>query len=344
MKFNSPFLIAELSANHNGNFQKAKNLIKIAKMYGADAVKLQTYTPDSMTLNSNKKYFRIKQGIWKGYKLWDLYNIAKTPYEWHKKLFDYAKKIKIKIFSTPFDEDALDFLERLNCPFYKVASFEMNDLELIKKISNTGKPIIISTGMASMDEITEAFYTAKSSGCRNITLLYCVSNYPSKIQDFNLNNIKILKKKFKCRVGLSDHSTDSIVAKTAVAMGAEVIEKHIALENQRKGLDIDFSIRGAEIKKFRDEINKVKLLIGKNTFYRTKEEKRNKNLRRSIFAIESIKKGEKFTEFNIKKIRPGMGLEPKYFNKLINKKSPKNFSKGEPLTRDILKKFSLIKN
>lgn len=344
MKFKLPFLIAEISANHNGDFKQATRLVKLAKESGADAVKIQTYTPDSMTLNSNKNFFKIKKGLWKGYKLWDLYNDAKTPYKWHKKLFQYAKKLNIKIFSTPFDEDAVDFLESLDCPFYKVASFEMTDLILIKKIAQTKKPMIISTGMATLNEINRSYKVAKNNGCKDITLLYCVSNYPADIKDFNLNNIKILKNKFKCRVGLSDHSTDSIVAKTAVAMGAEVIEKHIALENQRKGLDIDFSIRGAEIKKFRDEINKVKLLIGKNTFYRTKAEKKNKNLRRSIFAIESIKKGEKFTEFNIKKIRPGMGLEPKYFNKLINKKSPKNFSKGEPLTRDILKKFSLIKN
>ena len=195
--------------------------------------------------------------------------------------------------------------------------------------------------MASLDEISEAFHTAKSSGCRDITLLYCVSNYPSKIKDFNLNNIKILKKKFKCKVGLSDHSNDSIVAKTAVALGAEVIEKHIALGKQKKGLDIDFSLKGNQIKKFRDEINSVYNLIGKNSFHRTEEEKKNRILRRSIFAAENIEKGQKLTKKNIKKVRPGLGLPPKYYEKLINKKSPKNISKDEPLTNDILKKLFL---
>ena len=339
MHFKPPYFIAEISANHNGEFSKAKELIKTAKKYGANAVKLQTYTPDNMTLNSNKKYFKISKGIWKGYRLWDLYNKGKTPYEWHAELFSYAKKLKIKIFSTPFDEEAVDFLESLKCPFYKVASFEMNDLQLIKKISKTGKPIIISTGMATLDEIAESYHAARSSGCKDITLLYCVSNYPSKITDFNLNNIKILKKKFKCRIGLSDHSKNNIVAKTAIALGAEVIEKHIALDNQRKGLDIDFSLKGKEIKKFKEEIDEVYTLMGERLFFRTKEEKKNRGLRRSIFAIENIKKGQKFTKINIKKIRPGIGLAPKYYNKLINKKSPKNFSKGEPLKNSILKKI-----
>ena len=343
MKFKKPFFIAEISANHNGNFNKAIKLIKLAKDSGADAVKLQTYTPDSMTLKSNKKYFKITKGLWKGYKLWDLYDKAKTPYSWHERLFFYAKKINIKIFSTPFDENAVDFLEKLKCPFYKVASFEMNDLDLIKKIAKTKKPIIISTGMASLDEISEAFYTAKKFGSKDITLLYCVSNYPSKINDFNLNNIKILEKKFNCRVGLSDHSNNNIVAKTAVALGAKVIEKHIALENQKTGPDIEFSLKGKEIKKFIEEINSVEHLKGKNRFFRTNEEQKNRSQRRSIFASNNIVKGQRFTFSNIKKIRPGIGIDPKYYLKLINKKSPKNFLKAEPLTKDILKKLNLIK-
>ena len=273
MKSNSPFLVAEISANHNGKLSNAIRLIKEAKLYGADAVKIQTYTPDTMTLRSNKKYFKIKHGIWKGYKLWDLYNKAQTPYKWHKKLFDYAKKINIKIFSTPFDEDAVDFLEKLNCPIYKVASFELTDLSLIK-IAKTKKPIIISTGLGNLDEIEQAYNVAKRNGSSDITLLYCVSNYPSKIKDFNLNNIKILKNKFKCRIGLSDHSNDNIVAKTAVALGAEVIEKHIALGRQKKGLDIEFSLKGNQIKKFRDDIDNVQNLVGKDKFYRTNEEKK----------------------------------------------------------------------
>ena len=234
MKLKIPFLIAEISSNHCGNFSLAKKLISCAKRNGADAVKIQTYTPDTMTIKSDKKYFKIKNGLWKNYSLWNLYNEAKTPLEWHKRLFKHARSIGIKIFSTPFDETSVDFLEKLNCPFYKIASFEMTDLPLIKKVAKTKKPIIISTGMSSLKEIEEAYKTAKKFGSKDITLLYCVSNYPSKLNDFNLNNIKILKKKFKCRIGLSDHSKDNRVAITAIATGAEIIEKHIALDNQKK--------------------------------------------------------------------------------------------------------------
>ena len=336
MKLKKPFFIAEISANHNGKLSNALKLIREAKLYGADAVKIQTFTPDSMTLRSNKKYFKIKNGLWKGYNLWNLYNKAKTPYEWHDKLFKFAKKIKIKIFSTPFDEKAVDFLELLNCPIYKIASFEMNDLNLIEKVAKTKKPMIISTGMANLDEISRAYRVAKSNGCKDITLLYCVSNYPSKIKDFNLNNIKILKKKFKCRVGLSDHSKDNIVAKTAVALGAEVIEKHIALKNQKKGLDIEFSLKGEQINKFKNEINAVEKLKGDYIFSRSRTENKSKMLRRSIFVAKNIEKGEKFDNSNIRIVRPGNGLSPYYYKKLINKKSPKNLIEGEPLNKNIL--------
>ena len=331
-----PFLVAEISANHCGNINLAKKLIKCAKDNGADAAKLQTYTADTMTIQSNKKYFKIKNGLWKGYDLWNLYNEAHTPLEWNKKLFDYGKKLGITIFSTPYDETAVNLLEKLKCPMYKVASFEMTDLLLIKKISQTKKPIIISTGMASMEEIELAYRTAKNYGAKNITLLYCVSNYPSKNTDFNLNNIKILKNKFKCRVGLSDHSKDNRVAIAAVAAGAEVVEKHIALDKQKRGLDIEFSLKGKEIKKFKEDINLAYNLLGKNYFYRNKSEKKSKIFRRSIFATENIKKGEKFNNQNIRRIRPGYGLEPKYYEKLIGRKSPITLDKGQPLKKFIL--------
>ena len=340
MKFSPPFFIAEISANHQGSFTNAKNLIKAAKKYGADAVKLQTYTPDSMTFNSNKKYFKIKNGLWKNYKLWDLYNDAKTPYEWHKELFLYAKKIGITIFSSPFDEDAVDLLEKLNTPLYKVSSFELTDFPLIKKIASTKKPIIISTGMGTMNEIEAAFNIAKKNGSKDITLLYCVSNYPSKIEDFNLNNISILKKKFKCKVGLSDHSVDNRVAIAAIACGADMIEKHIALEKQSEGLDIKFSLKGSEIGEFKKDIDVAYNLLGKNFFYRNKSENKNRVLRRSIFISSDIKKGEKFTKDNIKRIRPGNGIHPRYYNKLMSKTAPINLFKGNPLTKKIL---SLLK-
>jgi len=343
MKFKKPFLVAEISANHNGKLSNALKLIKEAKFYGADAVKIQTYTPSTMTVNSNEKQFKIKTGIWKGYNLWKLYDKAKTPYEWHKKLFQYAKKLKITIFSTPFDESAVDFLEKLNCPIYKVASFEMNDLSLIKKIAKTKKPIIISTGMASIKEIEEAFKTAKKYGSKDITLLYCVSNYPSKIEDFNLNNIKILKKKFKCRIGLSDHSNNNIVATSSVVLGADIVEKHMALKNQKKGFDLDFSIKGKQIRNFKNDLLNAYKLKGKSFFYRSKKENQSKLLRRSIFAVKNIKKGEKFTRENIKKLRPAFGLNLKYYEALLNKKSPQYLSKSSPLKKNILKKLSIVK-
>ena len=331
------FFIAEISANHCGNFKLAKKLIKCAKINGADAVKLQTYTPDTMTINSNKKYFRIKEGLWKGYNLWDLYDKAQTPLKWHKELFKYGKSLGIKVFSTPYDETAVDFLEKLHCPIYKISSFEMTDLNLIKKVSKTKKPLIISTGMADLNEIETSIKVAKRNGAKDVTLLYCVSNYPSSIEDFNLNNIKILKNKFKCKVGISDHSTDNRVAIASVASGAEVIEKHIALDNQKKGFDIDFSLKGKEIKKLRNDVDIAFKLLGKNSFFRNKNENKSKVFRRSIFTTKDIKKGQKFTKDNLKVIRPGYGLEPKYFNKILNKKSPFNIKKDEPLKAVILK-------
>ena len=334
---NNVFFIAEISANHCGDFKLAKKLINCAHKNGANAVKLQTYTADTMTIKSNKKYFKIKEGIWKNYNLWDLYDKARTPLEWHKELFKYGKSLGIKVFSSPFDDTAVDFLEKLNCPIYKIASFEMTDLNLVKKIAQTKKPIIISTGMANLEEIAITVRIARRNGAKDITLLYCVSNYPSSIEDFNLNNIKILKDRFKCKVGISDHSIDNRVAIAAIASGAEVIEKHIALDNQKDGFDIDFSLKGKEIKKLRDDIDITYRLLGKNYFFRTKIENKSKVFRRSIFAIKNIKKGEKFSKDNIRVIRPGYGLEPKYFNKILNKKSPINISEHEPLKPIILK-------
>ena len=335
------YFVAEISANHNGSLQQAKKIIYTAKKYGADAVKLQTYTPDTMTIKSNKSDFKIKGGLWDGKTLWDLYKKAQTPFEWHKELFDYAKKIKITCFSTPFDESAVDLLENLNCPFYKVASFEMNHIPLIKKIAQTKKPIIISTGMANLKEIDLAYKTAKKNGAKEIILLYCVSNYPSKISDFNFNNIRILKERYNCKVGFSDHSTDNKVVAAAIAAGAEVIEKHIALEGQKKGFDLAFSLKGKEIKAYLQVINSTSLMMGKKYFFRNKTEKQSLQFRRSIYTILQIKKGEKFTKKNIKIIRPGYGIQPVYFYKLINKKSPFFIKRHKPLNKLLLKKLRI---
>ena len=331
----STFFIAEISANHSGNIINAKKLIKSAKKNGADAVKIQTYRPETMTINSRKKTFRIKHGLWKNSFIWDLYKQGHTPYEWHKELFEYAKKLNILIFSTPFDKTAVELLTKLKCPLYKVASFEITDLPLIKKIAQTKKPMIISTGMANLNEIREAVNTARKYGCKDLALLYCVSNYPSRLEDFNLNNIQILKKMFKCTVGLSDHSEENIVAISSVAAGAEVVEKHISLDNDNSGLDSEFSISGNKIKKFKDDILKAKKLLGKNYFLRNKSEDKNKIFRRSIYVSQNIKKGEKFSNNNLKILRPLIGLQPKFFFKIVGKKSPKNFKKNSPLKINI---------
>ena len=329
-----PFFIAEISANHCGSLKKAMELIKLAKISGANAVKLQTYTPEMMTIKNLN--YKIKSGLWKNINLWKLYNQAQTPLEWHPKLFRFAKKLKIKIFSTPFNTEALNFLEKLNCDAYKIASFEMNDLNLIKEIAKTGKPMIISTGLSDLNEIALTYKKAKNFGCKDITLLYCVSNYPSEKEDFNLNNIKILKQKFKCKIGLSDHSVGSEIAKLAIAMGAEVFEKHIATQNQRNGHDIKFSARGKEVIQYkRDLDNTVKLFLNKK-FYRSKKEMENIIFRRSIYTIKRIKKGDRFNQANIKTFRPNIGLSASKYFDILGKKVPYDIEKFKPLKKNIL--------
>ena len=327
-----PFFIAEISANHNGSLNNAKKLIFQAKKYGADAVKLQTYSPDLITIKSKNKFFKIKDGLWKNYYLWDLYNKGKTPQKWHKELFNYAKKIGITLFSTPFDEESLKLLENLKCPFYKVASFEMTHLPLIKKIASTRKHMIISTGMANLDEIETTYKTAIKFGAKGVTLLYCVSNYPSRIDDFNLRNIEIIKKKFKCEVGLSDHSNTNLVSTLSLSLGARIFEKHIALKGTRS-LDSDFSLKGLEILEYRKNLDQTYNLIKDYSFKRSKDELKNKKLRCSIFSLKEIKKGEKFSSRNIRVIRPGFGLEPKFFEKIIGKKCKSNLKKNYPVLK-----------
>ena len=352
-KKNKPFFVAEISANHNGNIKNAFQLIKDAKNFGADAIKLQTYTPSSMTIRSRKKYFLVKKGLWKNYDLWSLYKKAHTPYSWHKKLFNYCKKIGIQIFSTPFDENAVDFLEKLNCPFYKVSSFEMKDLPLIKKIISTGKHIIISTGMASLKEIQTTYDAAIYYGAKKLSLLYCVSNYPSKISDFNMNNIKIMKKKFNCEIGFSDHSNDFRVATSAVRSGATIVEKHISLKNV-KALDSDFSISDFEIGRYKKSLQKEAVkqislkfynkILGKKSFHRNLTENDSKTYQRSIFTIKKIKKGDLFSIKNLKKVRPGHGVSPIYFDKILGLESPINIELHEPLSSNIISKLKIKKN
>ena len=327
-----PILIAEISANHTGSIQKAKKLILTAKKNGADLVKLQTYEPRNMTINSSLKDFLVKDGLWKDYKLWDLYKEAQTPLKWQKELFDYSKKIKIPCFSTPYDDEGVDLLKKLNGKLYKVSSFEMKDSSLVKKICSIGKPVIISTGLANLKEINEVYKIAKKSGCKQLILLYCVSSYPAKNKDFNLNNIDILRKKFKCEIGFSDHSTDNSVAMLAISRGARVIEKHIALDNQKDGLDIEFSIKGKEIKKFKEDMLKAWTLLGKNKFLRTGNELKNIKFQRSIYVVDNIKKGEKFSTTNIKRIRPGFSLSANKWSFILGRKSKKNYTIGSRIS------------
>lgn len=331
--------IAEISANHDGHLNNVFKLINDAKQYGADLVKLQTFKPENMTINSSKKEFLVKDGIWKNQKLFDLYSKGQTPYRWHKKIFEYSKKKKIQCFSTPFHEDDVDFLESLKTPLYKVASFELNHIPLIKKIAKTRKPIIISTGMAKLNEIELAYKTAKRFGAKDIILLYCVSNYPAKESDFNLNNINFLIKKFNCRVGLSDHSNNPEIAKAAVAAGATIIEKHIALRDKKKSLDYKFSLKDKEIKYFINSLDSVMSLMGKKNFFRPKSEFKNRKFRRSIFASQNILKGEKFSRKNLKILRPSIGLEPLFFEKIIGKKSRFSVKKNLPIRKALIEKF-----
>lgn len=332
-----PVLIAEISANHNGSIKNAKKLILTAKKNGADIVKLQTYEPKNMTINSSKKDFLINEGLWKGYKLWDLYKKAQTPLSWQKKLFNYAKKIKMPCFSTPYDDEAVDLLKKLKSPIYKISSFEMNDISLIKKVCETKKPLIISTGLAKFKDIEKIYKVLKKNKCKKFVILYCVSSYPAKIEDFNLKNIKILKNKLKCEIGFSDHSIDNSVSMLAVSMGARIIEKHIALDKQKKGLDIDFSLKGKEIKKFKEDLLKAWKLIGKNKFLRTKNEFINKKFQRSIYVIKKIDKGEKFTKKNIKRIRPGFSLPVDKWEYILGKKSKKSLQVGSRINYNEIK-------
>ena len=337
-KIKKPILIAEISANHNGSISHAKKLIRTAKLNNADFVKLQTYEAKNMTIRSSRKEFVIKEGIWKGYKLWDLYTKGCTPLSWQKELFLYSKKIGIKCLSSPFDEECVDLLEKIGCPIYKIASFEMTDIPLVKRISQTKKPIIISTGLSNLTEIEKTVNIAKKNGAREIALLYCVSSYPAKISDFNLNNIRIMKKKFKsCTIGLSDHSLNNDVAKIAISLGAKIIEKHIALENQKRGLDINFSLKGKKIKMFKQMMDSTHEALGKNIFYRKKTEKKNKIYRRSIYSTRDINKNEIFTIKNIKRIRPSCGLSPEKFEFIIGRKAKRKISAGMPIKMSYIK-------
>lgn len=331
------FIIAELSANHNQNFEIALKSIKAIKDCGADAVKLQTYTADTITLDCDNEFFQIKQGtIWDGTTLHKLYQQAFTPWEWQPKLKEYAESIGLICFSSPFDKTAVDFLETINMPAYKIASFEIVDIPLIEYTASKGKPIIISTGIATEDEIKEAVDACTNVGNEQIALLKCTSEYPAPIEEANLLSIPYLKEKYNVIAGLSDHTLGTTTSITAVAVGAKIIEKHFILDRTIGGPDSSFSLEPAEFKKMVETIREVEKMLGKPTFELTEKIKKSRHFSRSLFAVKDIRKGEEFTSDNVKSIRPANGLPPKDLVKVIGKKASQNISKGTPLNWNLI--------
>jgi len=326
-----PYIIAELSANHNGDIQRAFDSILAAKEAGADAIKIQTYTADTMTIDCDREDFQIKGGLWDGYNLYELYKEAQTPYEWHKPLFDYAKEIGITIFSSPFDETAVDLLEELDAPAYKIASFEMTDLPLVEYVAKTGKPMIISTGMANLEEIEATVETARSSGCQDLLLLHCVSAYPAPIDQINLRTISELSARFSVLSGLSDHTMGTAVATTSVALGACLIEKHFTLSRADKGPDSKFSLEPDELKQLCQDTKIAWQSLGSSGHERSPSEQGNVRFRRSIYAVRDIQKGERFTTENVRRIRPGFGLDPKHWYQVLSSKASADIARGTPI-------------
>lgn len=324
-----PYIIAELSANHNGELETALRIIEEAKKSGADAVKLQTYTADTITLNSDADEFRIKGGLWDGRTLYDLYQEAHMPWDWHKPLFDHARNLGITIFSSPFDNTAVDLLEDLNAPAYKIASFEAVDLPLIKYVASTGKPMIISTGMADAEEIAEAIEAAREGGCKELAILHCVSGYPAPAADYNLRTITDMVKRFGLVTGLSDHTLDNTTAITSVALGASIIEKHFTLDRSGGGPDDSFSLEPAELTALCRDSKTAWQALGSVNYGRKSSEQGNAQFRRSLYFVKDMKAGDVITEDAVRSVRPGFGLAPKYFEGVIGKRLTKDVSFGQ---------------
>lgn len=325
-------IIAEMSANHNQKIENAYKIIKAAKEAGADAVKFQTYTADTITLDCDNEYFQIKQGtLWDGTTLYQLYKKAYTPWEWHKELFEYARSLDLIVFSTPFDKTAVDFLETLNNPIYKIASFEITDIPLIEYAASKGKPMIISTGIATEDEITDAVETCKKVGNNDITLLKCTSEYPAKIEDANIITIPDMAKRWGVKAGLSDHTIGDICPCAAVALGATAIEKHFITDRSIGGPDASFSMNKEEFALMVKRIRETEASLGKINYELTEKIIKDRHFARSLFACADIKKGDVFTEENIRSVRPGDGCSPKYLKELIGKCSDRDYKYGTPI-------------
>ena len=337
-KEHPPFIIAELSANHNRDIQRAFDIIKSAKECGADAVKIQTYTADTITLNVNKNDFFINDNdsLWSGSSLYDLYEKAHTPWEWHKPIMKRANELGMLCFSSPFDESAVDFLEDLNVPAYKIASFENNHLPLIKKASSTGKPIIISTGMATVSEIHEAVVAARESGCKDLILLKCTSTYPATPESSNILTIPHMRELFDCEVGLSDHTMGVGTSIAAVAHGATVIEKHFTISRDDGGVDSTFSLEPNELELLVIETKRAFESLGKISYGIVGEEEKSKIFRRSLYIAEDMNSGDIFTKDNLRIVRPGEGLKPKYYDKVLGRKVNCDVKKGHPVSWGLL--------
>jgi len=333
-----PFIIAEMSGNHNQSLDTALRIVEEASKAGCHALKIQTYTADTMTLDIKDNDFVIneKNSLWNGCSLYELYQKASTPWEWHEQIFKRCSELGMIGFSTPFDETAVDFLESLNVPLYKVASFENTDLPLIKKIAKTGKPMIISTGMATLSEIDESVQTARQSGCKDLILLKCTSTYPSLPADANLFTIPNMIDNFRTIIGLSDHSMGIGTAIASVALGARVIEKHFTIHRNDGGVDADFSMEPEEMKSLVEECLRAFQSLGKIQYGLTQTEKYNKHFRRSLYAVKDIEAGEKFSNDNVRRIRPSCGLAPKYYEFILGKTAKNKIISGRPILWDDL--------
>jgi len=326
---NPPYIIAEMSANHNGSIDTAIELIQCAKNAGADAIKIQTYRPETMTLDSDLSDFQITEGLWKGKTLYELYQWAQTPWEWHERLFSKAEELGITIFSSPFDNSAVDLLEDLNTPAYKIASFELVDLPLIQYVASTKKPMIMSTGMANELEIQEAIGTATDAGCTQIALLHCVSAYPAEASSYNLVTLSDMRKKFGVVTGLSDHTPDNATAIAAVAIGASIIEKHVTLDKSGDGPDDSFSINPKELTALVNNAGTAWEALGHVSYKRQPAEDENIKFRRSLYFVQDIQKGTVLTEQHIKSFRPGYGLAPKHYWSVLGSKLNKDVRIGD---------------
>jgi N-acetylneuraminate synthase len=330
--YHPPYVIAEVSANHNGKLETAMRIIEEAKKAGADAAKLQTYKPDTITLNCDSEDFKIRGGLWNGRTLYELYEEAHMPWEWHKPLFEHACKVGITLFSSPFDNTAVDLLEDLNAPAYKIASFEAVDLQLIKYVASTGKPMIISTGMADAEEIQEAIDAAREGGCKEMAVLHCVSGYPAPAEDYNLRTIPDMIQRFGLVTGLSDHTLDNTTAITSVAMGASIIEKHFTLDRSGGGPDDSFSLEPAELAALCLGAKTAWAALGQVDYGRKSSEQGNVKFRRSLYFVKDMKAGDVISGNCIRSVRPGFGLPPKEFGSIVGRILKEDIKANSPVS------------